>query len=190
MPSKKLDCKHITSVTQLRRCGFGVDAIVKLKQPYINKFSGEDIGPPVGTKGRIVGTFGSRPTIIWDAPGKYGQGEQVVEPEMLKVVKRSAKPEIIATVSLERLKKFQSDYRTVDIKDSKVLVWKDETVFDEVGFDVGTVFYEMRGKIKGDKVEFTSTRIDMSGIPRREHYGIRTQFESDDPKQYFPIFEE
>lgn len=184
MPSKKLDCKHITSVTQLRRCGFGVDAVVLLKKPNVN-ISGEYIGPPIGTRGTVVSTFGARPVIRWDSPGKYGQGEQVVEPEFLMVTKRSAKPEIIATISLDKLKKFQADYRTVDIKNSKVLVWKNETIYDEEGFEDGEVSYELRGRIKGDKVEFTSTRVDMGRVPRRERYGIRTQFESDDPKDYF-----
>lgn len=190
MPSKRIDCKHITSVTQLRRCGFGVDAIVKLKKPYINRFSNEDIGPPVGTKGRIVGTFGSSPTVKWDAPGKYGAGEQVVEPAMLRVVKRSAKPEILATIPLEKLKRFQEDRRTVDIKGSKVLVWQNEVVFDENGYEVGDASYELRGKIKGDKVVFTSTRIDMSSVPKKHRYDIRTQFDSHDPKEYFRILED
>jgi hypothetical protein len=182
---KKLDCKHITSITQLRRCGYGVDAEVKLKKPFINKFSGEDIGPPVGTKGRVTGTFGSQPEVKWRKAGKYGEGPQVVPPEFLGVVKRSAKPEIIATISLEKLKKFKDDYRTVEIKDSKVLVWRNETVMDDSGYIVGDASYELRGKIKGDKVEFTSTRVDMSGVPRRQRYVIREYFESEDPKLMF-----
>ncbi len=190
MTRRNVDCKHITSVTQLRRCGFGVDAIVKLKQPYINRFSGEDIGPPIGTKGRVVGVFGHQPTVKWDAPGRYGKGEQVVEPGMLKVVKRSAKPEILATISLDKLKEFQADHRTVDIKGSNVLVWKNEVVYDDVGYEVGDASYELRGKIKGDKVVFTSARVDMSDVPRKHRYGIRTDFESSDPADYFPILEE
>jgi len=182
---KKLDCKHITSVTQLRRCGYGVGAVVQLNKPYINRFSGEDIGPPVLSRGTVVGTFGAKPEIKWDRPGKYGSGPQVVEPEFLKVTKRSAKLDVIAIVPLEKLKRFQDDYCTVDIKDSKVFVWKYETVFDDAGFAVGNASYELRGKIKGDRVEFTGTRVGMSGVPRSRRWSIRNYFESQDPKLIF-----
>lgn len=181
---KKLDCSHITSITQLRRCGYGVDAVVLLKKPNVN-ISGEYIGPPIGTRGIVVSTFGARPVIKWDRPGKYGVGPQVVEPEFLMVTKRSAKPDIIATISLEKLKKFRDEYQTVDIKDSKVLVWKNETVYDDAGFEVGDASYELRGKIKGNKVEFTGTRVDMRGVPRKQHWSIRNYFESQDPKIIF-----
>lgn len=184
MTTRKIDCKHITSVTQLRRCGYGVDAVVLLKKPNVN-ISGEYIGPPIGTRGVVVSTFGASPVIKWDRPGKYGAGPQVVEPEFLMVTKRSAKPEIIATVSLAKLKRFQENYRTVDIKDSNVLVWQNEVVFDDVGYEVGDVSYELRGKLKGDKVEFTSTRVDMSSVPRRQRWAIRSAFDSHDPKEYF-----
>lgn len=182
---KKLDCKHITSVTQLRRCGYGVDAVVKLKKSYINKLSGENIGPRVGTKGKVTGSFGAQPTIKWVNPGKYGRGPQVVPTEFLRVTMRSGKPVVIATISIEKLKKFKDEYRTVDIKDSKVLVWKNETIYDDGGFEDGDASYELRGKIKGDKVEFTSTRIDMSGVPHRHRWMIRNDFDSHDPKEYF-----
>lgn len=181
---RKIDCKHITSVTQLRRCGYGVDAVVLLKKPNVN-ISGEWIGPPIGTRGVVVSTFGSSPVIKWDSPGKYGAGPQVVEPEFLMVTKRSAKPEIIAIVSLEKLKRFQEDNRTVEIKGSKVLVWKTEAIYDEAGFEDGDASYELRGRIKGNKVEFTGTRVDMSSVPRKHRWSIRNDFDSHDPKEYF-----
>ena len=185
---KKLDCRNITSVTQLRRCGFGVDAEIKLKKQYINKFSGEDIGPAVGTKGKVVGTFGSQPAIRWQKPGRYGAGPQVVPPEFLKVVKRSAKPEVIGTISLDKLKK--SDL-THHIDDSKVTVRRTEPVFDDAGFIVGDASYELRGKLKDNKVEFISSRVDMSGVPRSHRYVIRQYFESQSPKDiFYPLLEE
>lgn len=60
-----------------------------------------------------------------------------------------------------------------------------EVVFDDVGFEVGDASYELRGKIKGDKVEFTSTRVDMSSVPRKHRWVIRSSFDSHDPKEYF-----
>jgi hypothetical protein len=187
--SKKLDCKHITSVTQLRRCGYGVDAVVLLKKPNVN-ISGEHIGPPIGTRGIVVSTFGARPVIKWDRPGKYGAGPQVVEPEFLMVTKRSAKPEVIATVPLARFKEFmehgQGERLYADVlKGSKVVVFRRETIYDDVGYDVGEVYYKLRGKIKGNKVEFTSTSVDTGGIPRRQRWSIRNDFDSHDPKMIF-----
>jgi hypothetical protein len=185
MLSKRVDCKHITSITQLRRCGFGVRAEVKLKKPFINRFSGENIGPPIGTKGIVVGVFGSQPEVKWMKPGRYGIGPQVVPPEFLAVTKHSGRPEIIATIPLERLKRFQGDYRTAEIKDSKVCVWKNESIYDDAGYIVGDASYELRGRIKGGNVEFTSTRVGMSGVPQRERWGVRNYFESANPKIIF-----
>jgi len=117
-----------------------------LKKPHINRFSDEDIGPPVGTRGHVVDAFGSKPTIKWDRPGKYGKGPQVVEPDVLHVTKRSSKPSVIGIASLSKIKEFDHD-----ISDSKVKVWRTEPVMDDVGFIVGDVTYELRGKIKNGK---------------------------------------
>ena len=188
--TKKLDCKRITSVTQLRRCGYGVEAIVKLKKPFINKLSGENIGPAVGAKGVVEGTFGSEPSVKWKVPGRYGTGPQVVPPEFLQVVKRSSKPEIIAKVPLGRVKDFIEGHRTGEIKGSKVLLWKSESIYDDAGYVIGDVGLELRGTIRGDSVEFTSHRLDMSAVPRSERYMARQSFESNDPMDEFSELKE
>ena len=182
---RKLDCKNITSVTQLRACGLGVGAVVQLVKPHINRFSGENIGPPVGTRGHVVDAFGSKPTIEWDRPGKYGKGPQVVEPKFLNVTRRSSKPSILGTASLSKVKEFNHD-----ISDSKVTIRRTEPVMDDVGYIVGDVSYELRGKIKDGKVEFTSSRVDMSSVPRRQRYVIRQNFESQATEDlFYPLFE-
>jgi hypothetical protein len=183
--SKRLDCKHITSVSQLRRCGYGIGAVVQLKKPYINPLSGEDIGPPVLSRGRVVGHFGAKPSIEWDRPGKYGKGPQVVDPHIIQVTKPSSKPEILGNAPLSKVKEF-----THDIEDSKVTVYRTEPVMDDVGYIVGDVTYELRGKIKDGHVEFTSSRINMNAVPRNQRWMQRQYFESqaiDD--LFYPLFE-
>lgn len=183
--------RGINSVTDLRRAGFGVGAEVELTKPFINKFSGENIGPDVGTKGVVKGTFGSKPTVRWDKAGKYGNSDQVVDPEVLKVSgKRSMKRDILLSIPLSKLREHEAKWATFTInEDGKTIsITRIDSQFDENGFHEGYSEITLIGKVgKDGNVNFDREKIRVGELPRSMRSSVKEYYGSQSPSDIFGL---
>jgi hypothetical protein len=183
--------KPIRTATQLRLSGLGVGAEVELTKPYINEYSGENIGPEVGTKGVVVGIFGSKPTIKWDKPGKYGNANQVVEPDVVKVSgKRSLKRDILASIPFKKLEELASKWAsfTIDEKGNQVSITRINEEHDENGYGSGDSEVTLIGtKDKDGMVNFDREKISVGNLPRSMRSMIREYYDSQSPSDIFGL---
>ena len=190
---KRLSHKPIRTVTQLRQSGFGVGAEVELTKPFINQFSGENIGPEVGTKGVVVGAFGSDPTIQWDKAGKYGNAKQVVDSEFLKVCgKRSMKRDILISVPMTKLEEKERKWAsfTINEQGNKVSITRIEQQFDDNGFSAGDSEITLIGtKDKNGNVNFDRQKISLGEIKRSMRPMLREYYDSQSVEDMFRLGE-